>query len=51
MASLILILVAKDNDIGLGSHTKYKMLYMILLNYQPLLLDILMRRSLDMMII
>ena len=51
MASLVLVSVAKGGDIGLGSHTKCKMLYTVLLNHQPLLFDILTRRSLDMMII
>ncbi len=51
VASLILVSVAKRSPICFGSHTKCTMLYLVFLNNQPLLFDILTRRSLDMIVI
>ena len=51
VASPVLVRVARASAVSLGSHTKYIMLYQVFLNHQPLLFNILSRRSFDMMII
>ena len=51
MASLVLVPVAKRSPICFGSHTKCTMLYLVFLKNQPLLFDILMQSSLNMIVV
>ena len=45
VAILVLVSVAKESLICLSSYTKCKILYLVYLNNQPLLFDILMRKK------
>ena len=51
MASLVLEQMTKIDDIYLDSGIKYIMLNLVFFNYHLILFDILMWKSLDMMII